>query len=114
MRISIIKVSLRVLALLILVLLVYSTYEIAIENSFQEQLLSEGILGWPSMPYKLTNLVSVLIIVLFVLLTFGLVKLNKTSIGWKQLNMEIYICLLIGLLHNFLSTYQWSILYPFS
>lgn len=117
MRLPIIKtiqISLRVLGFLTIVLLVYATYEIAYENYFYDCLVAEGILAWVSPPYRQSNLVSVLVIVLFMLLTLGLLKLNKTSIGWKQLNMEIYICLLIGLLHILLDRYQLWIHYPFS
>lgn len=113
MHTAAIKISLRVLALFILTLLVYSTYDIAIENNHRDYWVEEGILIFSSPPpYELAMLVSAFLTALFALLAYGLIKLNKTSIGWRQLNIETYMCLFIGLLHNLLWGYQWSIFYP--
>ena len=59
--------------------------------------------------YDLFHVVLGFILVLFTLLGYALIKLNKNSEGWKRMNTEIYLTIIIFILHFLLANIQYDL-----
>lgn len=107
MLISTVKISWRVLAICTVVLIAYSAYDIS--------LIDKGFVNDPDSLfcgvnfYDLYYVVLGFIVVLFILLGYALIKLNKTSDGWRLMNTEIYLAIIIFMLHFLLANFQYDL-----
>lgn len=107
MHISTVKTTWRVLALCIVILIGHSAYDIScIDKSFlyDSELFICGVNF-----YSLRDINSCFILSLLALLAYGLIKLNKTGDGWKQMKAEIYLSILIGIMHLMLGSFQYDL-----
>lgn len=105
MLISTVKISWRVLALCTVVLIIHSAYDIA-RIDHQEFIENANWVVCGTNYYNLGDLVSSFIFILFLLLGYALMKLNKSSDGWRLMNVEIYLTIIIFILHNLLAIFQ--------
>ena len=108
MSVSTLKISWRVLALCTMVLIIYSAIDIArIDHQYYIEDTDFIVCGVNY--YDLFHVVLGFILVLFTLLGYALIKLNKNSEGWKRMNTEIYLTIIIFILHFLLANIQYDL-----